>query len=100
MMRALLLLASLGCFGVAVFTYSVAQSDLQLSMAFTGVVGGFALAGLAALLGRLADLQRVPPSKPEELSVPWSERREPPLFPQRRRPDFDRAGMRPTAFHG
>lgn len=100
-MRALLALASVGCFGVALFAYTVARSDLQLSIAFTGLVGGFALAGLAALLGKLSDLQRMPRGQTEEPTLPWDERREPPLVaPRRRRAEFERGTVRPPVLNG
>jgi hypothetical protein len=87
-MQMLLMFASLASFGVAVYAWSVAATDVWLAMALIGAIGGFLLLGLAMVVGRLADLQRLPPELPENAAPPLApeSRRAPAPRPEPRRP--------------
>lgn len=94
-MQMLMFFASLASFGVAVYAWSVAVTDTHLAIALIGAVGGFLLLGLAMVVGRLADLQRVPPPVNDLPPVPAAEPRRtaPPMArpePRRRPPATER----------
>jgi hypothetical protein len=65
-MRTVLIVASAACFTFAGVIALAIRSDVQIGIILTALIGGFALAGLAAILKRLDNL----PDRPNDTRRP------------------------------